>query len=1418
MLLSTLTLSVFAITETSENIFAGGDGTAENPYKVSTPEQLDAIRNNLSANYIQINDIDLSNWGNWQPIGKYGGVSLPDQNMLFSGSFNGNNYTISNMTIIDTSVNPEHDSYGLFSAISNCKIVNVNLENIHISVDKTSTNYVTLWETKGSSFPVRIGGICGAVYKDSKITNCRVTGKITLENCSDCYVAGIVGDVTGLYANSIDVSESVSCTDISVVANRNSRFELDSCVQCGGIVGGAGGRSEIISCENSGNISAIGGSFVYVGGISGRCGEIYRCNNKGNVSGITLDAGHSSFAGGCNAGGIVGTSHDYTELCINSGNVKSEAQSENFGVYSSVSSFAGGICGYNGYYGSGTLSKNINVGNSVISYAETKDSNNTLVKDACGRIAGYSSSTSMCYSVDHTTVNSSIPNSNISPSQINGGTLTIEEIIDLLMTWEVPEHNEGLIPVETELKYGSDRLNFGKDISGYIGDEIDSLVVYTSANENIASLDITSSNTNVVEIGTIEIGVGDYITTSENEHIATIPLKLKAEGMSTITITSPEGVSTSIIVTVTDSATDFNMPIYIANRWLDKNGVHYPAINDFMYNCEAPSLTTVNLLNSDKGFKASVAAWETANIINDPSKIADNMIEKEKYYESIILSLLSAQFEGGTLSGTITQIKETGAAKYYKFAKTFTKYLGSIEGMDENYILTQPLTKSEKDLIKNDLKANVSSQVLDSFKSVDILIDILDYADDINDFYEICGKYLTLQEIDEAIVHMLTTMYKQSNDLYFKDALSQVIISCNNQFGAMLVGIQKGTIQILQWTADEMSKQLWKAISESNVYAACLKAGLSVGISIDNIVFSTDKTIAKYYAMECLCNVRELINQSSLVLAQEYMNNQTEETAKAYITSVDFIYNSFVLSCNYAVDFQKIVREDSLAGKILFKNDNSFNSFKKTAESLVDTVEFNYDWLKRSWCYDLLDDYPDLFDVMAKEIDLKWYTHLEDASIRVNGINFNYTGKPIEPSVTVTLNGKELKEGEDYTLSYQNNIEAGIAKVIVNGCGLYNGSIEGMFTINEKRFNKRVDIRNNGAIGSDFELFSLKSRSLVATYSKSSASNISVSVSKEGNDVVLIENGIILFSNLQVIVDNNYISILLPDEGYEVNVTSNQSACIDYSYTEYDEDYNLIKEAVYNKQIIYPNSNLSQSINYSDDTVYIGNLQIEPVFDSTNDSTKHSINIENGVASSESASENEWVYISAVVPDGYTFVEWQTSNNIDLLDEKSANTSFIMSDSNVELVAICERMVSVNISGDITSYGNTTDLTTVKLLQDTTEIYVEQTSSGSYSFENVVSGEYTLQVSKANHVTRTYEIIVGNEDITQDVKIHLLGDVTGDGQVKIGDYAKILAHVKGTSIMTGYELNCADVTGDGFVKIGDYAKVLAHVKGASLLW
>ena len=91
-------------------------------------------------------------------------------------------------------------------------------------------------------------------------------------------------------------------------------------------------------------------------------------------------------------------------------------------------------------------------------------------------------------------------------------------------------------------------------------------------------------------------------------------------------------------------------------------------------------------------------------------------------------------------------------------------------------------------------------------------------------------------------------------------------------------------------------------------------------------------------------------------------------------------------------------------------------------------------------------------------------------------------------------------------------------------------------------------------------------------------------------------------------------------------------------------------------------------------------------------------------------------------------------------------------------------------------------------------------------------------VMKQNHVRREYTVIVGTVPVVQDVKIHLLGDINGDGKVNMKDWGAVYAHVNETKLLTGYELKCAEVTGDGKVTMKDWNRIYAHVNETNPLW
>ena len=143
-------------------------------------------------------------------------------------------------------------------------------------------------------------------------------------------------------------------------------------------------------------------------------------------------------------------------------------------------------------------------------------------------------------------------------------------------------------------------------------------------------------------------------------------------------------------------------------------------------------------------------------------------------------------------------------------------------------------------------------------------------------------------------------------------------------------------------------------------------------------------------------------------------------------------------------------------------------------------------------------------------------------------------------------------------------------------------------------------------------------------------------------------------------------------------------------------------------------------------------------------------------------------------------------------------------------------VVGVTVSGAVVT-GADGD-TTIELLNGE-EVVATVTASGkegTYSIENVAAGTYTLKVSKLNHVTREYTVTV-DADLTQDVKIHLVGDVDGNGKINVGDVSKINSHIKSGTLTDEYMILCANVNG-GKLNMGDVSTLYAHIKGTKKLY
>ena len=95
------------------------------------------------------------------------------------------------------------------------------------------------------------------------------------------------------------------------------------------------------------------------------------------------------------------------------------------------------------------------------------------------------------------------------------------------------------------------------------------------------------------------------------------------------------------------------------------------------------------------------------------------------------------------------------------------------------------------------------------------------------------------------------------------------------------------------------------------------------------------------------------------------------------------------------------------------------------------------------------------FTIQATQPEEYPLLEIQHSDVTINGKQFTYTGKAIEPEITVTVDGKVLTAGKDYSLKYENNVEVGTGSAIVSGIatatqpGGYTGEVKDKFTIAE---------------------------------------------------------------------------------------------------------------------------------------------------------------------------------------------------------------------------------------------------------------------------------------------------------------------------------------------------------------------------------
>ena len=289
-------------------------------YLVATADGLAQVAEEINAgeftgNVELVGDIDLANFtltkssavvSNWAPIG------TPEQ--PFTGSFDGNGFTIKNLALVESEAKEGKAYIGFFGYAKNATIKNVTFENVYINIPCLDIDH-----SQG-----HIGAVAGSLEGTSTIENVTVKGDIQVYATQTANGASRVAVVAGgnAYGDVTMKNVHVIANDgSSLIANNNTgalagqlqgKMYFENCTSnidvtvnkffAGGLVGIAAGDSKFVNCHTTGDVAVVAGregrhnDEYRVGGIAGGWADdktkvctLENCSYTGNVSGVNTD-------------------------------------------------------------------------------------------------------------------------------------------------------------------------------------------------------------------------------------------------------------------------------------------------------------------------------------------------------------------------------------------------------------------------------------------------------------------------------------------------------------------------------------------------------------------------------------------------------------------------------------------------------------------------------------------------------------------------------------------------------------------------------------------------------------------------------------------------------------------------------------------------------------------------------------------------------------------------------------------------------------------------------------------------------------------------------------------------------------------------------------------------------------------------
>lgn len=321
-------------------VFGGGEGTADDPYRICTPAHLNEIRdgtNALRSSFVLARNLNMTQISDFNIIG--------DESNPFTGQFDGRGLTIRNLEIDY----PGDDYVGLFGAVGEDAVIeNVILEDMTVTgrnfvgalagsnagrISNCSANVEVSGAGSTDISGDSAGGVGGLVgFNTGLVTDCIVDIKVDGE---ERHIGGLVGrnegeitecHATGLVEYGIGLGGLVGYNQ-GQISESSAEVEVRGRSSVGGLVGTNVEEGTIVDSWASGDADYYdrgGNSDGWsVGGLAGsNGGEITGSHATGSVNGVQ------------GTGGFVGSNSGSIDDCYATGDVTGQER-------------VGGLAGFN---------------------------------------------------------------------------------------------------------------------------------------------------------------------------------------------------------------------------------------------------------------------------------------------------------------------------------------------------------------------------------------------------------------------------------------------------------------------------------------------------------------------------------------------------------------------------------------------------------------------------------------------------------------------------------------------------------------------------------------------------------------------------------------------------------------------------------------------------------------------------------------------------------------------------------------------------------------------------------------------------------------------------------------------------------------------------------------------------------------